>query len=100
MAAASPEQGDPAKYVGGRAADGTREGFGTQIFSDGSKYEGEWKNDMAHGKGKTTDAEGGVVEGSFVENKPHGAGTYVHPMGGVWNVSWDMGVKLLKQRRG
>ena len=54
---------------------------------------------MAHGKGKTTDAEGGVVEGTFVENKPHGTGTYVHPMGGVWNVSWDMGVKLLKSRR-
>ena len=92
------EQGEPDKYTGARDLHGRRAGWGVQFFSDGSKYEGEWHDDMAHGKGKTTDAEGGVVEGSFVENKPHGRGTYMHPMGGTWAVSWDMGTKLCKQR--
>ena len=37
--------------------------FGTIIFSDGSKYVGEWKNRKWHGQGTYTFADGSVKEG-------------------------------------
>ena len=35
----------------GEVVDGKREGYGVCSWKDGSKYEGEWKNDKANGKG-------------------------------------------------
>lgn len=35
-----------------------RDGEGTQIWPDGSKYVGHWKNDMADGKGRFIHADG------------------------------------------
>ena len=35
-----------------------REGKGTQIWRDGSKYEGYWGNDMANGAGRLIHADG------------------------------------------
>lgn len=37
-----------------------REGIGVQIWSDKSKYEGEWKQNAAWGYGKLTKANGEV----------------------------------------
>lgn len=40
-----------------------REGPGTQIWPDGAKYEGEWHNNKANGRGKFWHADGDVYEG-------------------------------------
>ena len=32
-------------------------------------YEGEWKSDKAHGKGKYTHMDGAVYEGDWLEDK-------------------------------
>lgn len=45
--------------------DGLREGKGTQIWKDGSKYVGYWKNDQANGKGRLIHADGDVFEGDW-----------------------------------
>jgi hypothetical protein len=69
-----------------------RDGFGTQVFSNGDKYEGGWRNDKMHGKGtywKFVPSKGGnetrpgtsikghlvkVYEGEYREGKRGGAG--------------------------
>lgn len=40
-----------------------REGFGTNITSGREKYEGYWKDDLKHGKGKLTKPDNTVQEG-------------------------------------
>ncbi|CAG9330971.1 unnamed protein product [Blepharisma stoltei] len=55
-----------------------RYGFGMQIWNDGSKYEGLWKNDMANGKGRLIHADGDVYEGEWKNDKAHGFGLYTH----------------------
>ena len=43
-------------------------GFKT-ILPDGTTYEGGYKNDMFHGKGKFIDPMGKVIEGTFKNGK-------------------------------
>ncbi len=40
-----------------------RHGRGIQIWIDGSRYEGYWKNDRANVKGKLIHADGDIYEG-------------------------------------
>jgi len=40
-----------------------RDGTGVQIWPDGAKFEGEWKENRAHGYGKFTHADGDLYEG-------------------------------------
>lgn len=35
------------------------------IIKDGAKYEGEWKNNKAHGKGKFYHVDGDIFEGKY-----------------------------------
>ena len=40
-----------------------RHGPGVQIWPDGAKYEGEWRQNKANGTGKFWHADGDVYEG-------------------------------------
>lgn len=40
-----------------------REGWGRQIFANGSSYEGMWKNNVPHGRGIFIQPDGGRYEG-------------------------------------
>jgi len=40
-------------------------------------YEGEWKNNVKHGRGKFTYLDGKVYEGDFINNKKEGSGVFV-----------------------
>ena len=42
-----------------------RHGFGMQIWPDGSKYVGYWKNDKANGSGRLIHSDGDVYSGIF-----------------------------------
>ena len=53
-----------------------RDGCGVQLWPDGSKYEGMWRNDKACGKGRMTHANGDIYEGNFEKGKRHGYGVY------------------------
>ena len=43
---------DPGKYVGPLTKNGLRKGVGICTWTDKSKYEGEWLNNVRHGNGK------------------------------------------------
>ncbi len=51
-------------------------------------HSGEYRNDLAHGKGKYTYANGEHYEGEFVKGNKHGSGTYSWPNGEVQSGRW------------
>lgn len=61
---------DKAKYEGDWDVEtNERDGHGIQVFSDGSMYDGAFKQGLAHGKGRLIHAEGDVYEGQWAEGK-------------------------------
>ena len=55
-----------------------RDGRGIQIWPDGSRYDGFWKDGVACGYGRLVHAEGDVYEGTWKEDKANGFGYYSH----------------------
>ena len=49
-----------------------KDGYGQQVWPDGSKYEGEWREDYATGYGKLQHADGDIYEGQWFNDKAHG----------------------------
>jgi hypothetical protein len=91
-----------------------RHGYGNMKFSDGTRYEGFWNNDMFHGEGKLDlnnddyyegNFENGlfhlhgkyisiknmtIYEGEFYHGKRHGKGKFIYDnknieINGIWN---------------
>ena len=58
-----------------------REGRGTQVWVDGSFYEGWWKDNKANGKGRLIHADGDIYDGIWMDYNAHGFGTYTHTDG-------------------
>ncbi|MBF0127301.1 MAG: hypothetical protein HQM02_08840 [Magnetococcales bacterium] len=56
-------------------------GKGTYVYSDGSKYVGEYKNGKINGQGKFTYPDGSVYIGEYKNNKMNGMGTFIYPNG-------------------
>ena len=75
-------------YHGQWTKDGHRDGKGTQIWKDGSKFVGYWRNDQANGKGRLIHADGDVYEGDWVNDKAQGRGTYEHMDGAKYVGEW------------
>ena len=48
------------------------EGRGTLVASDGSIYEGWFKENRKHGKGRIIHTNGAMFDGQFKEGKRHG----------------------------
>ena len=48
---------------------GFKRGTGIKVFKNGDKYDGEWANDKANGKGKFWHADGDYYEGYWVNDK-------------------------------
>ena len=48
---------------------GRKRGNGTYSYQDGKKYEGEWKYNKNHGRGTFTSADGSKFVGEFKENE-------------------------------
>jgi hypothetical protein len=56
-----------------------REGWGVRIWTDGSIYEGWFRNDRAHGRGRLIHADGYIYEGPWVKDMASGEnGIYTH----------------------
>jgi len=51
-------------------------GWGSQVWPDGGRYEGEWSQNRAHGKGKFWHADGDIYEGDWRDDKANGYGLY------------------------
>ena len=52
-------------------------GFGIFNHTDGSSYEGQWINDKNEGEGKEIWPDGTKFEGSYKEGVKHGFGIFV-----------------------
>jgi hypothetical protein len=55
-----------------------REGKGSQLWPDGSLYEGDWKENSAWGLGKLTNKDGSYYEGQWMNNHANGIGVFVN----------------------
>ncbi len=56
-----------------------RQGRGTQKYSNGSVYEGQWKSDKRHGVGVLYDERRGFrYDGEWADDKYEGRGTMVY----------------------
>ena len=53
----------------GMFSQGVLSGFGKVIYKNSTSYEGEWKDNYAHGKGKYVTVDGIVYSGMFIEGK-------------------------------
>ncbi|RZK01893.1 MAG: molecular chaperone Tir, partial [Flavobacterium sp.] len=60
-------------------------------YSNGSYYEGEWKEGDCHGKGKLIYADGGIYEGSFKKGEPDGKGKIQYVGGDHYDGQWKAG---------
>ncbi|TNV81230.1 hypothetical protein FGO68_gene7167 [Halteria grandinella] len=56
-------------------------GQGKRIWSEGSSYEGGWKDGNQHGQGRNTFMEGGYQEGEWEKNKAIGVHRYYNKQG-------------------
>lgn len=75
-------------YIGEWNLKRERHGKGLQMWNDGSKYEGYWKNDKANGRGRLIHGDGDVYEGEWVDDKAHGFGVYLHTDGARYEGHW------------
>ena len=51
--------------------------YGTQFYSNGAKYIGEWQNRKKSGQGVYTFSNGNIYIGEFLDDSIHGQGTYI-----------------------
>ncbi|MFZ6008775.1 MAG: caspase family protein [Bacteroidota bacterium] len=54
-------------------------GVGTYVYSDGTKYVGEFKDEKSHGHGVCYFASGKIYIGEFADHQVAGYGTWVYP---------------------
>ena len=69
-------------------------GHGTRVYSSGSKYSGDWKNDLPHGHGIKNYPNGNRYEGEWLKGKRNGNGINTLADGRVFKETWRKGVML------
>ena len=65
-----------------------KHGKGEQIWQDGAKYNGDWRNGMAEGQGTFYHANADVYTGEFFQDRANGFGVYVHSNGQRYEGYW------------
>lgn len=77
-----------------------RHGFGIQVWPDGAKYEGNWRENVASGRGKFYHIDGDVYDGkqsctllinylgNWDNDKANGYGVYLHSNGSKYEGDW------------
>jgi hypothetical protein len=68
---------------------GQRDGIGIMFWPDGTKYEGQFLEDMPHGKGRKIYHNGDYYYGDFERDKAHGFGLFVDIKGGKYEGQWE-----------
>ena len=70
------------------------EGVGKFVYSDGSKWIGEFRAGKPEGKGKCLYANGDKYEGGWEKHAPHGEGVMYYANGKVYGAKWHYGRPL------
>jgi len=66
-----------------------REGRGMNVWSDGSIYEGYWRDNKATYFGRLIHKDGDVYQGEWLDDKAHGFGYYMHIDGSLYRGFWQ-----------
>ena len=75
-------------YTGEWNSNNEKHGKGSQVWKDGSLYEGYWIGGKANGRGRLIHSNGDVYEGEWVNDKAEGKGIYIHSDGAKYEGSW------------
>lgn len=67
-------------------------GKGFIKFKDGSNYIGDFRHGAITGKGKYTFVDGSTYEGAFRDGKMHGIGLFCTVYGDKWRGPWNNGL--------
>jgi hypothetical protein len=62
----------------GHWRDKQRQGFGRQLWPDGTFYEGFWDADLTNGYGRLIHSDGTFYEGEWLNDKAHGKGVILY----------------------
>jgi hypothetical protein len=81
------QKGATVHYLG-EVANGQANGGGIGIWTTGSVYRGEWKNNLRHGEGSFQWADGEKYIGAYVNGKREGMGVYLWPSGDKYDGEW------------
>ena len=73
-----------------------KNGYGVYKWSDGDKYEGEWKDGKFHGKGNYFYGNGSTFTGVYKHGKKHGEGVFVDAKGKDFEGFWEHGRRVVK----
>eukprot|EP01031_Cornospumella_fuschlensis_P024824 gene24824-29998_t len=76
------------KYEGEWKDDG-RVGEGVMTWANGNKYEGDYNNGKKHGKGVFTEANGDKYEGEWKDDLMHGKGVFTWGNGDKYDGDWE-----------
>ena len=68
----------PSGHVYEYFQDGRRHGWGTDRYTDGSVFVGEYQDGQRNGKGTYTSASGAGFVGEYQKDKKHGKGMYTY----------------------
>lgn len=71
-----------------------KNGIGVYKYSDGTRYEGEFKNGIAEGKGICYYADGDMYTGEWKNHTYHGEGIMYNTNGTIQKGTWKNGVYL------
>lgn len=71
---------------------------GIYTYSDGTTYDGEWKDGKRHGQGIWVRPDGMKYEGEWENDKPNGLGTLTSPKGEKRTGKWKDG-KFVAERK-
>ena len=73
---------------------GKQHGQGIYIFSDGTEYDGEWKDGKKHGQGILICYDGAMFAGEWKKGRPNGQGTETRPNGQKYEGEWKNGKRF------
>nr|WP_262895559.1 hypothetical protein [Galbibacter mesophilus] len=86
------KKGNRLFYVG-KVENHKANGFGIAILDTGSRYEGEWKDNMRHGEGSFYWIDGERYEGEYKNDERSGMGVYYWPNGDKYVGEWKEDVR-------
>jgi len=72
----------------GRLINGSKEGPGRLIYTDGSIYTGNWTLDRIQNYGIMKYANSAIYKGQWQNGRKHGKGVFIHPKGSSYDGDW------------